>query len=347
MSLRSRRDFLALAGVTGATVIAGCLDDAGTDLEEFSYPPGFAPDGIDPDEALGPESPTATVDSVTHETRWEFTFTDWTKTTSLEGRFDAVDERFVRSIRSLNTLQRRLLLTTEYFDSAELIRRQKVEPGSVEYRYNAREHSMDMLDELRLLELRKLVMDVDVSVDEVERTDDTSFAIYRAESADFGRESRLHLLGESLGELQTASLELVVSGAGHLREITVDGEMATDGGDPVHFDARWNYTDYDRTSVTTPDWLEEVPALDRPEVTVEFDEAAGEAVVVDIQEIRHTDEVAVTVDDVGVFESTSTPRTVEIPASAYTDDAGQPRLISVFAANELRGPVPIDVYRPG
>lgn len=59
------------------------------------------------------------------------------------------------------------------------------------------------------------------------------------------------------------------------------------------------------------------------------------------------DEVAVAVDDVGVFESTSTPRTVEIPASAYTDDAGQPRLVYVFAANKLRGPVLIDVYRPG
>lgn len=102
--------------------------------EEFSNALEFAPDGIDPDEALGPESPTATVDSVTHGTRWEFTFADWAKTTSLEGRFDSVDERFARSTRSLNTLQHRLLLTTEYFDSAELIRREKLEPGSVEYR---------------------------------------------------------------------------------------------------------------------------------------------------------------------------------------------------------------------
>ncbi|MFW6152917.1 MAG: hypothetical protein ACOC42_01015 [Halobacteriota archaeon] len=347
MTPRSRRDVLRSAGPVATGLIAGCVGLRGPTPDEFAYPPGFTVDGIDASTALGPDSPMASVESVRLETEWGIAATDWSTENAVMGRFDQAHPSFERERRSLNTLEQRLHILGEYFDSTEVISRERVEPRSVQYRYSAREHDWDPLEELSLDELQRLVSDVDLTVERVATVDDHLVASYRARTEDFGEGAPLRDLGDTIGELTTADLELGLLESGHLTTVRFIGSMTSSSGGIVELEASWRYDDVDETVVTPPEWLDDVPALDRPEVVVEFDECTGEAVVVDITTIRHTDQVAVVIDEEGVYEAITSPQTIEVPASAYHDDDGSPRSIFVFAENELRGPVVIDIYRPG
>lgn len=346
MSHRSRRDVLRTAGITTAGLLAGCLGLRGPTLEEFDYPAGFSRDAIDPHIAFGSGSPNASVDTIALDTEWEFVFADWSTSTMVTGRFDLNGPRFERERRSLNTLEQRLHILGEYFDSTEVFQRGRVEPRSIEDRYSARAYDWSPLEELRLDELRRLLTDVDLTADRVATVDDRTMAIYLAQETEIGEQAPLRQFSESIGDLSSATLELGVMESGYITDVSLVGTLLSVHGDAIDLKATWDYDGVNDTTVTRPDWLDDVPAIDRPEVVVHFDEVNGDAVVVDIREIRHTDQVAIVIDGEGVYESLSNPGSVEISASDYLDDEGVARSIFVFAENQLRGPVEIEVYRP-
>ena len=271
----TRRRFLQGGGAGGLGALAGCARIGGMDRrtpDEFDYPAGFSPDGVDLDVALGSESAMMDVAGLSLEEDRRLAFPAGTLSVSHEAAFDRSSDRYVVDRHEHDTFQRQLAIREAYFDTEELFERRKVEPRSLEFDYRARRHSLDRREAYRLDDVRDVLADVDLTVSSVSGEGDHDVAVYTATTDDVGVDSIFRRVRDLVGELREADVALRVDDRGYLRSVQTDGAFrARDGGD-VAMDLSWSYGAFGAVDVEEPDWLAGLPQRERPEVEVEFEE---------------------------------------------------------------------------
>lgn len=348
-SIPSRRRFLQTTSVGAALGLAGCLGRlgfGGMDPGDFPYAAGFSASDIDLELALGRDSAMASVGSLrlTSERNMLTTFGDLE--TTIDGAFDADAETFQVSQKRLDTISVQFIFEGAYFDSEELFERVKVEPRSLDFSYRARPHEFDPETDYRLLELRDMLDDIDLTATEVRQPNELPLAVYTAEPENFGAGSLFQEWADALGEVSEGSVELQVDERGLIHAVDARvafGERPEEG---IEIEASWRYSGFGETTVDPPEWFDEVPAREPPEVDVAFDETEGEYLRVTIGSMENTDEVAIVLEGEGVVAHFEEPGEHLLEVSDYTTEEGQAQGVVVFAENAIRGPVQVGFYQP-
>lgn len=341
----TRRSLIGAGVATGLVSISGCLGAPSGDsgVDGFEYPTGFYTDGIEAESALGMDSAMASIDSaqVSHER--VLSMGGGTVELDYKREIDAVSERFTSVENRFDDSSLTLTHTEGFFDGEELIERVKVEPRSLGFSHRAEFHDFSPTEAYRLDEIRELIAGVDLTAQTPDHTEDDEVVIYRAKTSDFTDHSAVSQIDADVDE---ASIELVVDTAGYIRSSEITVSFAGVLEDQTELIGRWEFTDFGTISVERPDWVDELDGLERPEVDVVFDESVGEAVTVEIESMINTDQVAIVLQQSGVYADGDEPFSMEIPVEDYLTDEDAVQTILVFAENDLRGPMLIDSYQP-
>lgn len=348
MSHYSRRRLLGIAGVVGAASISGCLGrlTGGEDLDSFSHPPGFSADGIDPTQAIGRSSTMGELSSVELGHTWAISLPAFEAEVDEHGQFAFDDWRFRRSRQTFDALRLTLTIESEYFDSEELFRRGRVEPRSLEDRFTAMQYTMAPHSEVGIDDIQSLLESVNMQLTDVEGVDGATVGTYTATDESFDEGSLIREWVDSFGEAKDVSLTLDVTEDGYLTKAAFDGTFTNESDDEIELSAMWRYSNHDTVSVSTPEWVKELPGRERPAVEVDFEEHPPESIDVEIISMQHTDEVAVVIHNHGVVDSVTSPGVISVPSDAVTGSGDGVNELLVIAQNELRGPVQVDRFWP-
>lgn len=342
----NRRTVLLSIGAVATASLSGCVgsvfDDSYTP-DTFPYPDGFGSDTFDLQGAFGVDSPTAQLDSVTITYDQEMSLPigsiSYTETERIDGHL----QRFLREENEHNHMRNELRVANAYFDGDEVIRRVKVEPRSIDYRYGAQSHTFDRVTDYNLGQLQELLADVDLSVSEIDDGEDEPLAVYTADTADFSDTAAVVTALD--GALEEASAEVRITEDGVLDIVHVTTAFHS-GDDRSSMEGSWAYAKPNATTVERPDWIDGIEGLERPDVDVTFDDSIEEGVAVSIEAMDDTDEVAIVVSEEGVVHGRTAPGTVTVTYDEILTDNDEVQVILVYAENALRGPVQVASYHP-
>ncbi len=357
----SRRSTLAIA--SGSLIgLAGCIDVFLDDqpqvpaVEEFPYPDGFTTDAIDLDVALGEHSAMAQASSLSLVSERTISFPFGTVDESILGRFDREAGRFRVESQTFDPMASELTLSERYHHDIRVVERMVVEPRSTQPRITQRRHVMSAIEDYRLDELRRLLNDVDLSVESTERFSPVSdeakgdyevpVVVYNAGTADIGQHAHLNQLSASFGAFDEGVLDLRVDEHGHVHRLDVLGEYTNREGEEISLEFTWEYFDFNNTSVEEPLWLSDAPSLELPVVEVSFDERPDGRVIISITSMEHTSTVGVTVAGEGLVETITEPGEIELTTDVYTDAQGRLKAVYVFAEDQFGGPIHVDSFQP-